>query len=122
LTIASLTTESSIRAGSETTAAIVRYYNDGATFGSINFPSVAAWPLKSGNCRIVSMHRNQRGVLREIDHILSEYNVGKQVLDTKDNVGYLIADVDAASVSTEIVSQMAMLAATIRTRIIAARE
>lgn len=44
--------------------------------------------------------------------------MGKQVLDTKDGVGYLIADVDTENVSTEIVSQMAMLAATIRTRIL----
>jgi D-3-phosphoglycerate dehydrogenase len=114
-----MTKESSVRAGSETTASIVRYLNDGTTYGSINFPSVAAWNLKKGHCRIVSMHHNVRGVLREIDHILSAYNVGKQVLDTKDGVGYLIADVDTETVSTEIVSQMAMLAATIRTRIIA---
>ncbi|KAJ1339545.1 hypothetical protein BSLG_005792 [Batrachochytrium salamandrivorans] len=50
--------------------------------------------------------------LKEIDHILSAYNVGKQVLDTKDSLGYLIADVDDRSTLTEIVSQLAMLANT----------
>lgn len=113
-----LTIESAIREGTETTASVVRYINDGTTFGATNFPSVSAWPLKQGSCRIMSMHKNVRGVLREIDNILSAYNVGKQVLDTKDGVGYLIADVDTENVSTEIVSQMAMLAATIRTRIL----
>jgi D-3-phosphoglycerate dehydrogenase len=116
--IARFTTESAQRAGTEITLSVTRYIKDGTTSGAVNFPSLAAWPLKPGCCRILSMHRNVRGVLREIDHILSAYNVGKQVLDTKDGVGYLIADVFTESVSTEIVSQMAMLANTIRTRII----
>jgi D-3-phosphoglycerate dehydrogenase / 2-oxoglutarate reductase len=116
--VARFTTESAQRAGTEITLSISRYINDGTTSGAVNFPSLAAWPLKPGCCRILSMHRNVRGVLREIDHILSAYNVGKQVLDTKEGVGYLIADVFTESVSKEIVSQMAMLANTIRTRII----
>ncbi|KAJ3305411.1 hypothetical protein HDV03_001505 [Kappamyces sp. JEL0829] len=61
---AMLTTEAATRAGTETTASIARYIKDGTTFGSTNFPSVAAWNLKKGNCRIVSMHKNVRGVLR----------------------------------------------------------
>ncbi|KAJ3314691.1 hypothetical protein HDV04_005697 [Boothiomyces sp. JEL0838] len=114
------TIETSIRIGSEVTLSIVKYIKDGTTSGSVNFPSISASEVKPGHCRILSMHRNVRGVLREIDHILSAYNVGKQVLDTKDKVGYLIADVSTEKVSTEIVSQMAMLANTIRTRIVVA--
>lgn len=117
-TLAQLTNESKIRAGTETTASIRRYIETGTTYGSINYPSVAGGQIKKGTCRIVHMHQNVRGVLREIDNILSPYNVGKQVLDTKDGVGYLIADVATEDVSTEIVSQMATLAATIRIRII----
>ena len=64
------------------------------------------------------MHRNVRGVLKEIDYILSCYNVGRQVLDTKEGLGYLIADIATENVTTEIVAQMAMLANTIRTRIL----
>ncbi|KAJ2998420.1 hypothetical protein HDV02_004535 [Globomyces sp. JEL0801] len=110
------TTESAQRVGSEITNSVVRYINDGTTSGSMNFPSVATWQLQKGHSRIICMHRNVRGVLREIDNILSAYNVRKQVLDTKDKVGYLIADVTTEKVSTEIVSQLALLANTIRTR------
>ncbi|KAI8899369.1 D-isomer specific 2-hydroxyacid dehydrogenase [Globomyces pollinis-pini] len=109
------TTESAQRVGSEITNSVVRYINDGTTSGSMNFPSVATWQLQKGHSRIICMHRNVRGVLREIDNILSAYNVRKQVLDTKDKVGYLIADVTTEKVSTEIVSQLALLANTIRT-------
>ena len=110
--------EGSERIGAEVSSSILRYVTDGSTIGSANFPSVASWPLKPGNRRILNMHRNVRGVLQEIDYILSAYNVGKQVLDTKDGLGYLIADIATEEVTTEIVSQLALLAHTVRTRIL----
>lgn len=116
--IASDTMEARIRVVEEVTMDIARYVVDGTTIGAVNFPSVAAWPLKPNTRRIICMHHNVRGVLREIDNILSAYNVGKQILDTKDTLGYLIADVATDQVTAEIVSQLAMLANTIRTRII----
>ncbi|OAJ43136.1 hypothetical protein BDEG_26517 [Batrachochytrium dendrobatidis JEL423] len=112
------TLEARRRIVAEITEDVVRYISEGTTIGAVNFPSVAAWPLKPGSRRIICMHRNVRGVLKEIDHILSAYNVGKQVLDTKDSLGYLIADVMTDQLSTEIVSQLAMLANTVRTRIV----
>ncbi|KAK5666302.1 D-3-phosphoglycerate dehydrogenase 2 [Batrachochytrium dendrobatidis] len=116
--IAGDTLEARRRIVAEITEDVVRYISEGTTIGAVNFPSVAAWPLKPGSRRIICMHRNVRGVLKEIDHILSAYNVGKQVLDTKDSLGYLIADVMTDQLSTEIVSQLAMLANTVRTRIV----
>ena len=68
---------------------------------------------------MVNIHRNVRGVLKEIHYILSGYNVEKQVLDTKDGVGYFIADIATMDgVSAEIVEQLAGLASTIRMRIL----
>ena len=90
--IAEDTSEALIRQADEVAQSIIRYFNDGSTVGSVNFPSVAAWPLRPGCRRIVNMHRNVRGVLKEIDYILSAYNVGKQVLETKDGLGYAFAN------------------------------
>lgn len=112
------TAETLTRIGIEVASSMIRFLSDGSTVGAVNFPSVAAWPLKPNSRRIVNMHRNIRGVLREIDCILSAYNVGKQVFDTKDEIGYLIADVNTTELTTEIVSQLALLANTIRTRIL----
>jgi D-3-phosphoglycerate dehydrogenase len=84
----------------------------------VNFPSIPSWNRAPGTCRILCVHHNIRGVLREIDDILSAYNVGKQLLETKDTIGYLVADVKTDSLSTEIVARLAMLANTIRTRIV----
>ncbi len=86
--------------------------------GAINFPAIAAWPMKPGTRRILNIHRNVRGVLKEIHLILSNYNVGKQVLDTRDGLGYFIADVATEQVSAEIVGQLAGLASTVRMRIL----
>ncbi|KAJ3117615.1 hypothetical protein HDU96_006213 [Phlyctochytrium bullatum] len=116
--IGDLTIEADVRVGSEVASAIKRFISEGSTVGAANFPSVAAWPIKPGSRRILNMHWNKRGVLQEIDYILSAYNVGKQVLDTKEGMGYLIADIATEEVTTEIVSQLALLAHTIRTRIL----
>ncbi len=66
----------------------------------------------------MNVHRNVRGVLKEIDYILSAFNVGRQVLDTNGSIGYLIADINAENVTAEIVSQLAILSNSIRTRIV----
>ena len=112
------TTECMARTVTEVTHAIVHYMTEGSTVGAVNYPSIAAWPIKSGTRRIINVHRNVRGVLKEIDFVLSAYNVGKQVLDTKDGVGYLIADINTENVTSEIVSQLAILANSIRTRVL----
>ncbi|KAI8853198.1 D-3-phosphoglycerate dehydrogenase [Chytridium lagenaria] len=85
--IGDMTIEADHRVGAEVASAIRRFISEGATIGAANFPSVAAWPLKAGSRRILNMHWNKRGVLQEIDYILSAYNVGKQVLDTKEGMG-----------------------------------
>ncbi|KAI9028548.1 hypothetical protein DFJ74DRAFT_698807 [Hyaloraphidium curvatum] len=108
------------RVGEEVSHALVRFVTEGSTVGSVNFPSINAWPIRPNCRRITNVHQNVRGVLREIDAILSAYNVGKQVLETMPKIGYLIADIETEGkqVTTEIVSQMALLSSTIRTRIL----
>jgi D-3-phosphoglycerate dehydrogenase len=116
--IAKRTFEAEVNAAGEVQKSLVKFIVDGTTLGCVNFPSIVGWPLKSGCSRILCLHRNVRGVVREIQNILSTYNIDHQLLDTMDDVGILLVDVDAASVPAEIVSKMASLANAIRTRII----
>jgi D-3-phosphoglycerate dehydrogenase len=81
-------------------------------------PNVIGWELKAGSRRIINIHRNVRGFMKEISALLSQYNVGKQVLETKDGYGYLIVDINAENVTNEIVGQLALLSSSIRTRIV----
>ncbi|KAJ1569163.1 hypothetical protein HK405_009038 [Cladochytrium tenue] len=113
------TRESEIRIAHEVATLVAHYLQRGSTIGASNFPSIASsWPLSENTRRICNVHRNVRGVLREIDLVVGNYNVGKQVLDTKDGIGYLVVDVQTDEVATEVVSQLAVLSHSIRTRIL----
>ncbi|KAJ1569566.1 hypothetical protein HK405_001830 [Cladochytrium tenue] len=102
------TRESEIRIAHEVATLVAHYLQRGSTIGASNFPSIASsWPLSENTRRICNVHRNVRGVLREIDLVVGNYNVGKQVLDTKDGIGYLVVDVQTDDVATEVVSQLA---------------
>jgi D-3-phosphoglycerate dehydrogenase len=110
--------ESYQRIANEVQGTIQRYIDNGSTFGSINFPSVVAWPLRKTATRILVIHRNVRGILREMLNILSDHNVEKQIWESKDGVGYLIVDVRGDRIPADITINLASLANTIRMRIL----
>jgi D-3-phosphoglycerate dehydrogenase len=112
------TFEAQINAAQEVQRSLAKYIKDGTTLGCVNFPSVVPWPLGSDSSRIVCLHHNVRGVVREFGRILTNYNVDHQLLDTMGSVGILVVDVATKDIPHEVVSEMASLANTIRTWII----
>jgi len=82
----------------------------------VNLPEVHL-PSTKGAHRILNFHQNVPGVLRDINNILSGYNVGGQVLVTQGKVGYLIVELDSA-MSDEVKTQIAQLKASIKTRLL----
>ncbi len=58
------TVEATIRTITNVVSSIQAYVETGCTTGSINFPSVNGWKLEPGVSRILSIHRNTRGVLK----------------------------------------------------------
>jgi D-3-phosphoglycerate dehydrogenase len=91
---------------------------DGATTGSVNFPQVEV-PLIAGTHRILNVHRNKPGVLRDINRIVSDLNanIHAQVLSTDSNIGYLVMDLDQ-DVSAQVCDAIAGLNTDIKTRIV----
>ncbi|EPQ60562.1 hypothetical protein GLOTRDRAFT_29887 [Gloeophyllum trabeum ATCC 11539] len=82
--------------GEEVSTAVTRYLTSGSTLGAVNFPEVdlrAITPDQTNNVRICHVHVNQPGVLRQVNDILSPYNVEKQYSDSKGDVAYLMADI-----------------------------
>lgn len=82
--------------GDEVSSALSRYLNYGSTIGAVNFPEVdlRAIPAEVPNqVRVCHVHVNQPGVLREVNDILSPFNVEKQYTDSKGGVAYLMADI-----------------------------
>ena len=112
------TVEAQAAIGREVATSLIKFVNNGATTGSVNFPAVEL-PHAEGTHRILNAHRNVPGVLRDINRIVSdlEANIQAQVLATDPDIGYLVMDLDQ-DVSSEVHRQIAALSTNIRTRIL----
>ncbi|NVB77521.1 MAG: phosphoglycerate dehydrogenase [Kofleriaceae bacterium] len=104
--------------GKEVSAALIKFVNTGSTTGAVNFPQVEL-PVTKQAHRILNVHRNQPGVLRDINKIVSdlEANIRAQLLATDPDIGYLIMDLDQ-DVSQDVKRAVAALPASIKTRIL----
>ncbi len=104
--------------GREVSASLLKFVNQGATTGAVNFPQVEL-PLVKGAHRILNIHRNVPGVLRDINKIISDHNanIRAQMLSTDAEVGYLIMDLDH-DLSQEVKQAVAELPTSIKTRIL----
>jgi D-3-phosphoglycerate dehydrogenase len=104
--------------GKEVSAALIKFINSGATTGAVNFPQVEL-PITRGTHRILNVHRNVPGVLRDINKIVSDLNanIRAQLLATDPDIGYLIMDLDQ-DVSQDVRKAVAGLETSIKTRIL----
>ena len=104
--------------GREVAHALTRFALAGATRGAVNFPQVEL-PSYKGAHRILNVHRNVPGVLRDVNRIVSDLNanIDSQVLSTDANIGYLIMDLHQ-DVSAEVSQAIAALPTNIRTRVV----
>ena len=97
---------------------LTKFVTSGSTTGAVNFPAVEAPPL-GGARRILNVHRNVPGVLRDINRLVSDRhaNIRSQTLATDPNIGYLVMDIDQ-DVSDDLARDIAALDTNIRTRIV----
>ena len=104
--------------GHEVSNKLVRFVDEGATAGAVNFPQLDL-PPHPGKHRILNVHRNVPGVLRDINGAVSALgaNVSAQVLATDPGIGYLVMDLDQ-DVSADLGRAVHALPASIRTRIL----
>ncbi len=93
--------------GEEVSGALTRYLDFGSTVGAVNFPEVdlrAITTEQPDHIRVCHVHINQPGVLRQVNEVLSPYNVEKQYSDSKGDVAYLMADI--ADVSPQDINRL----------------
>lgn len=104
--------------GREVANTLAKFTNTGATTQAVNFPHVDLPPM-AGSHRVLNVHRNVPGVLRDINRIVSERNgnVLAQFLATDANIGYLVMDLDK-EVANDVRRGIAELATSIKTRIL----
>ena len=112
------TEEAQAAIGKEVSVALSRYYVQGATTGAVNFPQ-AELPLPQDAHRILNVHQNVPGVLRDINRIVSERNanIQGQLLATDNEIGYLLMDLEE-NVVHEVSADIAALKTSLKTRIL----
>jgi D-3-phosphoglycerate dehydrogenase / 2-oxoglutarate reductase len=111
------TSEAQASIGREVATSLVKCINTGATTGAVNFPEVEM-EQAANTQRVLNVHKNVPGVLRDVNRIVSEHNgnIHSQMLSTNADIGYLIMDLDG-NISDRVCRGISALETNIRTRI-----
>lgn len=113
------TEEAQFAIGMEVAESFRRYLKIGSSSGAVNFPNVDL-PVKQGTSRILNVHRNEPGVLGEINGIISQAgaNIEGQFLSTDHKIGYLVMDVLGGAQAKNLSTEIGKLGRSIRTRVV----
>jgi D-3-phosphoglycerate dehydrogenase len=115
------TEEAQQNIGVEVAEKLIRYSNNGSTLTAVNFPEVSL-PEHPGKHRLLHIHRNQPGVLSEINAVFSaqKVNIAGQYLQTNPKIGYVVIDLetDEPEKTARIKRSLAKVGGTIRTRLL----
>lgn len=116
--IGGATEEAQANIGTEVPAALIRFVNTGSTSGAYHFPAVDLGPTKNSH-RILNIHQNTPGVLREINRIVSDLgaNIQAQALATDADIGYLVLDTDCVPLM-DVKLAIEKLKTSIKTRVL----
>lgn len=112
------TEEAQKNIGYEVSESLRRCLSIGSSQGAVNFPNVDL-PIKNGTNRILNVHRNEPGVLGEINGLISKAgaNIEAQFLSTDDKIGYLVMDVNS-QYAQSLANDISKLARSIKTRVV----
>lgn len=91
------TIEAQENIGREVAEKLAMYSDNGTSVSSVNFPEVAL-PSHPNQHRLLHIHENVPGVMSEINKVFSDngINICGQYLQTKEDIGYVVVDVDKA--------------------------
>lgn len=117
------TEEAQSAIGVEVASALVRFVNEGATLGAVNLPEVNLRGLaldETNVMRVIYIHKNVPGVLRQVNNILLNHNIDKQMSDSRGEVAYLMADLSNIKEDEikDLFQSLQELSSCIRTRVL----
>lgn len=112
------TEEAQTAIGVEVAESFRRYLKIGSSSGAVNFPNVDL-PVKDGTSRILNVHKNEPGVLGEINGLISKAgaNIEGQYLSTSAKIGYLVMDLQSSQAKA-LAGEIEKLSRSIRTRVV----
>ncbi len=113
------TQEAQLNIANEVADKLIKYSNNGTTASAVNFPEVSLPHLHEDLTRVMHIHINQPGMLEKINRTFTSQNINiaAMYLQTKDNVGYVIMDVQSES-SDLITEQLKKIDGTIKVRVL----
>ena len=116
--IGGTTHEAQENIGLEVANKLVKYSDNGSTLSAVNFPEVSL-PGHKGSSRLLHIHRNQPGVMNQINQIFAEegINIAGQYLQTSSHIGYVVIDVETEH-SEKALAKLKEIGGTIRARIL----
>jgi D-3-phosphoglycerate dehydrogenase len=114
--IGGATEEAQVNIGREVASTLIRFMNSGSTLHAVNFPKVDIQYSREFT-RLSNVHLNVKGVLKDINRILSEYgaNIQSQSLHTDSELGYLVVDLNQP-VTDDLINSIQSLKTSVRTR------
>ena len=91
----------------------------GSIQNSVNFPSLILPPIEKAVTRVSNIHKNQPGVLSEINRLVSQskVNIKSQYLATNEKIGYLVMDLEKKNIK-KLAHEISLLKTSIKTRIL----
>ena len=116
--IGGTTHEAQENIGLEVANKLIKYSDNGSTLSAVNFPEVSL-PGHKGSSRLLHIHRNQPGVMNQINQIFAEegINIAGQYLQTSSHIGYVVIDVETQH-SEKALAKLKEINGTIRARIL----
>ncbi len=110
------TVEAQENIGVDVAGKMMNYLNTGSTVGSLTVPDLHL-PVQEDTHRILHIHKNQPGVLSEMNKIFSDLNVNilGQYLKTNPQIGYAVIDIDKKT-SVKVLDALKQVKHTIRVR------
>ncbi|MBQ1783078.1 MAG: phosphoglycerate dehydrogenase [Gammaproteobacteria bacterium] len=112
------TQEAQENIGTEVASKMVKYSDNGSTLTAVNFPEVSL-PVHAKWSRLLHIHENRPGILKEINRAFAdkEINIAAQYLQTNENIGYVVIDIDSEQADVAL-AELKAIAGTIRCRIL----
>ncbi|MFQ5729859.1 MAG: phosphoglycerate dehydrogenase [Waddliaceae bacterium] len=112
------TLEAQRNIGVEVSRKLIHYSDRGSTEGAVNFPELNL-PLHKDVHRILHIHKNVPGMLRQINKAIAEENINvqSQYLLTNLDIGYVVLDIEE-TVSDNLMKTLKQIQGTIRARLL----
>lgn len=114
------TEEAQASIGFEVAEKLTRFNDNGSTVTAVNFPQVSL-PPHLGTYRLLHIHRNQPGILAEVNAIFSArgINIQGESLQTDPVLGYVVVDFDMTEeFDVDQLDRLKQIDGTLRARIV----